>query len=306
MYNTRRNIKLLEANELSSLWHLYSPDARVWLTNRLRLIHRQYMEGYTYYDEVLGEDVKVRGVERKVIVLKNKEDGELKVMKYVTRFDKNYIIDQLIKMRKWFTYQVRDLHRNHGKFLTLTLKPDEFRSVRDGYKQGQKKLNIFLTRLRKLYPRMGYIMVKEIQELNTKNVHWHVLLVGIPDLSKEMLDDYWGLGFWKIEDVDNNYKGTKNGLMNYMKKYLEKSLKQSEMGKVSDTLLWIWAMMIRSFSFSRIPKSVKLDPARELDQSMNNSNDLDSEWEYVGTFPADLPWDVIKTYDDLIYWTKNT
>ena len=292
-YIKQRNKYLLEANILSRTQHFFGVSIRQDLSDRVRKLSFSYR----------------LQVQSKVIVLQNTLDGHLLKIPYSTRFDIQYIKKQLSRMRDWFNYQTDVLKRNHGKFLTLTLDPKDFLSVRDGYKQGQKKINSFLTRLRTLYPGLAYIMVKEIQEKNTKNVHWHLMLLGINDsLTDDFLNTYWGLGFWKIENVDNNYKNTKRGLFRYLKKYLEKSLDENPT-KPNETLYWLWAMMIRSFSFSRIPKSYRSNPDDpELDKSMNNSNDFLAmvsdffpEWIYLGTFRSDLPWGDINTYDDLLY-----
>ena len=291
-YVKQRNKYLLAANKLSRKQHFFSPDIRQKLSDDVRKLSFSYR----------------LQVQSKIIVLENVYDGSLLKIPYTTRFDSHYLRKQLSKMRDWFNYQIDVLKRNHGKFLTLTLDPKDFLSVRDGYKQGQKKINSFLTRLRTMFPDLGYIMVKEIQEKTTKNVHWHLMLVGVDDIKSKFLDSYWGLGFWKIEDVDNNYKKTKRGLFNYLKKYLEKSLDENPV-KPNETLYWLWAMMIRSFSFSRIPKNYRPDEENQkLDQRMNNSNDFLSfvqdlfpGWIYLGTFPSTLPWGDINTRTDLEY-----
>jgi hypothetical protein len=291
-YIKQRNKYLLEANLLSRTQHFFDVSIRQELSDHVRRLSLSYRTE----------------VQSKVIVLENVTDGSLLKIPYTTRFDDHYIKKQLSRMRDWFNYQTDVLKRNHGKFLTLTLDPSNFMSVRDGYKQGQKKINSFLTRLRALFPSLAYIMVKEIQEKNTKNVHWHIMLLGVDDLSDDFLNTYWGLGFWKIENVDNNYKNTKRGLFRYLKKYLEKSLEENPV-KPNGTLYWLWAMMIRSFSFSRIPRWYHSDDNNpELDKGKNNSNDFLEmvsdffpQWIYLGTFRSDLPWGDINTRDDLLY-----
>ena len=301
--NARRNIKLLEANKLSRSQHFFSPEIRSVLTQKVKSLQNQYVNGWTEKN-VEGVPVKIRGVKDKIIVLREIHSDEIMSIPYVTRFSQDYVVSQLIKMRKWFKYQTDVLHHNRAKFLTLTLDPYLFTSVRQGYASGQRKINSFLTRLRKLYPNLGYLMVKEIQERTTKNVHWHIMITGVESISEAMLNDYWGIGYWNIQEVKNSYGKTNNGLFSYMKKYLEKTLKNENPNIVSDTLLWIWAMMIRSFSFSRIPKTVEITDTVELDLSKNNSNYLEEVWEYLGTYPKDLPWSDIENYDDLMYYLR--
>ena len=301
--NARRNIKLLEANKLSRSQHFFSPEIRSVLTQKVKSLQNQYVNGWTEKDAD-GIPIKIRGVKDKMIVLREIHSNEIMSIPYVTRFSQDYVVSQLIKMRKWFKYQTDVLHHNRAKFLTLTLNPYLFTSVRQGYASGQRKINSFLTRLRKLYPNLGYLMVKEIQERTTKNVHWHIMITGVESIPEAMLNDYWGIGYWNIQEVKNRYGKTNNGLFSYMKKYLEKTLKNENPNIVSDTLLWIWAMMIRSFSFSRIPKTVEITDTVELDLSKNNSNYLEEVWEYLGTYPKDLPWSDIENYDDLMYYLR--
>jgi hypothetical protein len=301
--NTRRNIKLLEANKLSRSQHFFSPTIRSDLTQKVKSLYYQYVNGWTEINAE-GLPIKIRGVKDKMIVLREIHTDEVMAIPYLTRFSPDYVTSQLIKMRKWFKYQTESLHRNRAKFLTLTLNPYLFTSVRDGYAKGQKKINTFLTRLRTINPGLGYIMVKEIQEESTKNIHWHLMLTGVEWIPDSMLNDYWGIGYWNLKEVKNSYGKTNNGLFRYMKKYLEKTLKNQNPNIVSDTLLWIWAMMIRSFSFSRIPKTVEISDTVELDLSKNNSNYLEEVWEYLGTYPKDLPWSDIENYDDLMYYLR--
>lgn len=292
-----RHPKLDLARQLSEKPHFYSPEARSQLTEKCELYGFQYLNGYSFNDPETGERVTKNGVKDRMIVLKNQKD-EIIAIPYLTRFSYDYIQRQLVKMKEFFNFQIRKLHHRRGLFLTLTLDPSSFMTIREGYEKGQKSINTFLTRCRQIWPDMQYIQVKEIQEKNTKNVHWHLLLLGVPEKEEfaDLVSVYWPWGFSKLEEVGESDDG---GMYQYLTKYLKKSL-EDEPGKINGTKLWLWAMMIRSWSSSRF-EYVDSEPAAGLDKATkNNSNDIPDVWVYMGCFPVELPWDRIAIWDDLI------
>ena len=331
----RHHKALVRARALTVVPHFFDPALRLELVRELR------NEAEIYRDDVGA----------KVIVLKNTSSGELVALPYRTRFDDDYIQVQRDKLKLFFDYQVRTLHRNRAKFLTLTLDPMQFISMRDGYEQGQKAIHSFMTALAKIWSDawvndyldrvqrtdafkrlkdvpgyqlhlkkeskkirashpLDYVMVKEIQEKTTKNVHWHLMIFGVDWISEDMLKRYWGLGFYKILNVsEKDNAGNPEGLLRYMMKYLRKGLTMDyapgELPQINETLVCLWAMGIRAWSSSRMPVLPGDAPPLGLDPPDRIiAIEISDVWVYLGTFSAYLPWSEIESEDDLRYWSR--
>lgn len=297
------NPMLLKANSILREYHIYDPVFRTQQVNAVRECKDKYLQGFT------DDDGFHLGVNNKVIVLRELSGSdEIVKIPYYTRFDKGYISKQLLKLKTYFKQPaVRD--SKFGIFLTLTLDPSLFGSVDQGYKEGQKRLNKILTMLRRDNPNLSYVAIKEVQELNTHNIHWHGMLTGLDGswlkyehkidkkfkktgkyskkspiaMFRDRIAAYWNIGFIKVEKVVNR---DKTGLYRYMAKYLQKTLEQGE----GETTIILWALRIRAFSGTRV----------NLITSMNYSNKNIKTYEFMGAFDVNsvYDWDKIATWND--------
>jgi len=213
---------------------------------------------------------------------------------YFHRFRKEYIKRQIIKLN----YAFRDLEIKHTMiFVTLTIDPSLFYSIYQGYVITQREVNKLLTYLRKKYSHLfRYVKVSEIQEKNTKNIHYHIAMSvrggidwNIKDFDKieSIIKTQWKIGF---SDVKLVTESKKNGLKHYMLKYLEKSL-QLEDNEINENNAILWALNSRIFSFSNIKKWREANDLMYAEGVKNNSTErimADSEivWEYEGTFQS--------------------
>lgn len=96
------------------------------------------------------------------------------------------------------------------KMLTLT-----FGDNLTDLKLANKKLDIFLKKLRRMFPSLKYVAVPEFQKRGA--IHYHILLNIKPYISNDNITKIWGNGFcwWKkVYNIDN--------LGAYISKYLTK------------------------------------------------------------------------------------
>ncbi|MEM4067684.1 MAG: hypothetical protein QXV17_12585 [Candidatus Micrarchaeaceae archaeon] len=233
-------------------------------------------------------------VENRMIWLKGEDNEGEKYhffIEYTERFKREYIREQIAKLNRAF----RDLEiRDSMFFVTLTIDPSRYYSIYQSYKESQKNVNSLLTLLRqKLGHTFRYVKIAEIQEQNTKNIHYH-LAISIKsdvydwntkdqDKIREIIKQYWKIGFSDIKFVKEKKK---NGLKHYMMKYLLKSLNPKS--GINENHAILWALNSRIFSFTNIKKwreANDLITGRKADK--NNSNDIDDPekfivWEYQG------------------------
>jgi len=113
------------------------------------------------------------------------------------------------------------------RFITLTFKNDENgnppirEKVISEFKYFRKKFQ------RKYGDSFEYLMVIERGERGTHRLHIHFLAFGLGvDLSKDDLYDLWGNGWVDIQDVT-----TYDNTINYLLKYVEKTLEDEYIGK---------------------------------------------------------------------------
>lgn len=225
------------------------------------------------------------------------------VMKYKTRFSKEYVRDQIRKLNHAF----KELEiKGSMIFITLTIDSSKFNSIYQGYKASQKKVNILLTYLRKTWGVLfRYVKVSEIQEENTFNIHYHIAMsvkgtgydynrIEYKKIKKQ-IKAVWNrqkIGFSKVKLVKESKK---NGLRNYMLKYMLKSLKTDTGNEITLNSAILWALNSRIFSFSNIQKWRKNMDLITAESGKNNSNSaLDPDpqtenivWEYGGVLYSD-------------------
>lgn len=92
-----------------------------------------------------------------------------------------------------------NFNTQYCKFLTLT-----YAENMTDLDRAQRDLNIFLTRLRQRYGKVGYLWVIEFQQRGA--IHYHILLDIKPKIPIGWLTDAWPHGFIKInaiQHVDN-------------------------------------------------------------------------------------------------------
>jgi len=224
-------------------------------------------------------------------------------MKYKTRFSKEYIRDQIRKLNHAF----KELEiKGSMIFITLTIDSSKFRSIWQGYKVSQKKVNILLTYLRKTWGVLfRYVKISEIQEKNTYNIHYHIAMsvkgTGYDynqiefDKISDQIKSVWNRQKIGFSDVKLVKETKKNGLRNYMLKYMLKSLKSDSENEISLNSAILWALNSRIFSFSNIQRWRERMDLITAEGDKNNSNwalDLDPEaekiiWEYGGVVYSD-------------------
>lgn len=120
-------------------------------------------------------------------------------------------------------------------FITLTFKKEL------DYKQSKDKLNVFFTKLRKVYKNLKYLWVLEYGDKNNR-LHYHVLC-NIPikvklssskerksqehkKLEQEFSDKYWRYGFIDIRHLKAEEN---NNIALYVSMYIVKSMKDLEL-----------------------------------------------------------------------------
>ena len=243
----------------------------------------------------------IKSVESKVVILRGEnEKGEkrYKILHYIHRFTKEYLRRLWHKFKKYM--KVFENSRE-ALFLTLTIAYREFSSIGAGARWAQRQFNSLMTILRRnglIY----YVAVKEIQEQNTKNIHYHVLILNEININghikkifeikelEEIIRKNWKF-YFKIEKVNaeikENGRPNKKSMIRYLGKYLKKSLFKNENEPDSDTMIILWALNMRVISCSRRKSEEKTDENIDLINNMINSNRLSDKWfwRYLGVFP---------------------
>lgn len=107
---------------------------------------------------------------------------------------------------------------NHSKFVTLTFRDGLSFDIRD-VKSCNAEFKKFILRLKYRYPDLKYLAVIEFQDKNDRGaVHYH-LLCNLPYIKKSDLASIWGLGFVKINRIENV-----DNVGAYVSKYMAKDL----------------------------------------------------------------------------------
>lgn len=205
----------------------------------------------------------------KKLVLVNTETDEIKILDYITRFSPNY---PKRNYAKFMRYEEVLSRWNNFLFLTFTLNPRYFSTLKGSYIALQKAWNRILTMLRRKFPNICFIKVVEFHKSGMP--HLHILLGGRRWISKNWLLKFWPIGH-QVHITRVN--GDIHQVMFYMGKYLFKN----------DTLDRIlhWSLMARSFSVSR-NLSCSLDNSKT--NSISNYCRGPGYWVYYGSFDSYL------------------
>lgn len=117
---------------------------------------------------------------------------------------------------------VRNIIHNQSfdktSFLTLTFKDEKFSNYSLAvyeFSNFIRRLNYFIYKDKKA--RLKYLAVPELQKRGVW--HFHIVLFDVPYIPIFTIQDIWGLGFCKINKVNDI-----NHLSNYVLKYITKSL----------------------------------------------------------------------------------
>jgi hypothetical protein len=90
---------------------------------------------------------------------------------------------------------------SNSKFITFTFKSNLGFNIKDPI-ACNKHWDIFMKRLRRLYPKIKYIAVIEFQDKNERGaVHYH-MICDLPYIKKSVLQELWQVGFIKINAID--------------------------------------------------------------------------------------------------------
>lgn len=222
----------------------------------------------------------VKKVRDRAIVLRNVETNEIKVIPYFTRFSDGYYEKAMKKLK--------ELHADRGVFLTLTIDPKRFTSLKQAYDELQKSWNKLLSMLRKRHRRLEFVKIVEFQKSGSP--HLHVLFFNIPRLIdanelRAFWDKQYGEGtFVYLKSLHNGSNRVIAYLLKYMRKYLDSpAVEYCGAGGMTDAtpfqqLALSWALNLRAFSTSR----GIFNPL-----PLNNSN---GTWEFLGIFDLSSVW----------------
>ena len=282
MSRRKRNINFQKAIELTKTPYLYWQD-REAIINRIC----SYAEDYAI------------DTTDKVIVLEHKYRNEFKFIEYVSRFSDKYVKRIYEKFNK-----LNDKLKEYQKalFLTLTIDPKNFNSIKQEYKQLQHAFNKLNTYLKKTYKLTKYIKVVEFTKSDIPHLHILYLHDDYIDIDKvRQLWQKYGIGIMvNIQLVQRKYviegkESYLNGVLSYILKYIVKSIgrdpKQSIDLKESRRSLCIkWALQSRTFSISKAVVSLII---------RGNKTNSNQEWVYVCSIPASLLAQSDLTYDSV-------
>jgi hypothetical protein len=187
--------------------------------------------------EILEQRVKARrnNAWQKSRVMVNSDTGEIVTDKegntltladmskswYSARGSRNNAFQIVKRLQKAHSFE-SDLKACRPKFITLT-----FAEIGESWK-AERALQKFLDVLRHWAKRecgvknLAYFWTAEVQERGA--LHYHILVLGAPFLTKERLSGWWSYGFVDIRAVDDMGRAFK-----YLAKYLWK------WGKIWDT-----------------------------------------------------------------------
>ncbi len=140
---------------------------------------------------------------------------------YLAEGVRNNTYQMVNRLQKAHSFKC-DLKRFRPKFITLT-----FAGIVESW-QAERAIQKFLDALRHWAKRCGvkvlaYFWTSEVQERGA--LHYHILVLGAPFLTKKLLASWWSHGFSDVRAVDDIGRAFK-----YLAKYLWK------WGKIWDTL----------------------------------------------------------------------
>jgi hypothetical protein len=124
-------------------------------------------------------------------------------------------MNNIRRTRQQITRLIRCNQKELTKFLTLTFDDKIIDiGVSSDLEQANKLFNLFIQRIKRIYPNFEYICVPEFQKRGA--VHYHVMC-NLPDMPVKIIEDVWGYGFIKFQRVNQ-----KNNIAFYVSKYWTK------------------------------------------------------------------------------------
>lgn len=213
----------------------------------------------------------------KHIILESDDHSDYFVLQYNTRFSERYLVKVIMKLKDLYR---KTRHIRGGVFLTLTIAPRNFRSMKEAYVSLRKGLNKLQTLLRKRFrkrsKRLKYLSVLETQK--NGDVHLHIVYMGISWLADwEELKEFWnnkyGIGEQVfIEEIGKLWE--REHAVKYTMKYIRKNYnlfhkKKAGIDRAKLNMAILWSLNARTFSISKSLASVVSLSNREI-----NSNQI--------------------------------
>lgn len=241
-------------------------------TNKMFLSYKQ-VQKEVYPGIERNSKFYQNNVKDKSIYLLNRTKNEVLRIDYFTRFSEKYQKRILAKM-----LSIRDLLKEQNNpycFITLTVDPKRFHSIKQATKEVSKYWNRLLTRIKQEFPKVSYIKCQEFQtgykskkEVGTHMPHLHVLLIGIRDINYSWVRKIWKIGRWvTVRKNEDYFRNSYKKAMRYIIKYITKSNEDSV------SLNLNWACRSRAFTTSNNIVS--------LLKGMTNSKLESDDFEYL-------------------------
>lgn len=184
------------------------------------------------------------------ILMVNWSEGRALVLPYNSRFSDGYRKRKVGKLRALDKFAGRG-----GVFLTLTVDPTRFNSLKAAYSGLMDGFNRLVSYFRRRHGRLDYARVLEFTKEGVP--HLHVLFLGLSFLERqEKISELWEkYGVGRVVYVTRVWNRV--SLRRYMLKYLTKSLSSEEGFR---SLALSWALNARLFAIT-----VDMDSKRKGD-----------------------------------------
>lgn len=235
-------------------------------------------------------------VKEKKLIVANMNTGKINKLPYFTRFSEKYAEMQTEKI-------MRAVRFDSAMFLTLTIDPKKFSSLRNAYvgmrrawhrlyssmvlasKRSSKYMNEDIIR----NWNGEYFLSVEMQPEKTNAPHLHIVLNCCTWLNADWVRAEWESAgtFIRTDKVINN----RGHVVSYLIKYMKKSMSDGNVPKLTPALLW--ALRARSFSGS---KGI-FNSGRKI-----NFNKEVSFWVFMGCYYVEIceKWDHLEDIQDYI------
>jgi hypothetical protein len=296
-HSRQRHYAWVRANELTRV--KYVSLEKQWIYDH----RRQDVEEMTS----LAHEYISSTQDKKIVLWgEDSKDRYFRFIRYTHRLQREHMKSLIRQLNK---YGKPLKHYKRVFFVTLTIAFSEYQSIEEGYRDASRQFNSLMSRLRQLdrqwgYKPLYYVRVAEIQEKNTQNIHFHVLLGTDERLLWDGMDEAlrmnWGIGFYNLREIKEDLEtvGMKSNVIGYMAKYLYKSAQNTDEWGSNPTQIVLWALGARQISHSQLDKANR--PKNNSNES-HNSDSLDNqdpiEWIYLGAFPLGLPEGLYKESD---------
>mgnify|MGYP001626382602 CR=1 FL=1 len=254
----------------------------VYANNLTKKESLDYKDAWGNYDmiQIAANEYRDEVKDAELILAK---DNEILKIPYITRFSTEYTEAQEKKIRA-----LKKKISQNSVFMTLTIDPSRFSSLFSAFKHLKKSFHKLMNTIIKNVMRdsgevkgeyKGYIAVLEFQKNGAP--HLHVLLNGIVYVNADWLRNLWNKVYSVGIFVNLKPLFRANYAINYMIKYLTKSLNH-------DRIL-AWALNARFWSCA-------LSLIHDLDQVRQKIPKPKSGWIYLGHAPRGI----IETYADAL------